>query len=363
MKIKGVQKLWDRYKYAILILLVGAGLLLWPGGTEHTAQTGQTAQQMDMISAQELQTELESILGQIQGVGTVRVLLTADSNGERQLAQNSELRYSGSTAAPEDYSRTSETVLLDLNDQEAPIVTRILYPTYRGGAGGLSGGRPGRCQAGGHRGGVRLDRPEQRPHHRGKMSVIIWRRKGSMRGNIKRNIVVGTMAVLVCAAVGLNWKYSSEEAVQKAEEAGTKILGEAALVSGQEEGTLAESTVYEGDDYFASARLTRQQARDSAISLLEDAAKQEDADQSVANQASESIQVLASYTLKEAQIENLVTAKGYQDCVAFMGDDSLSIVVSTKDGELNATDVAKITDIAMTETGYAANAIRIMAAN
>ena len=142
-----------------------------------------------------------------------------------------------------------------------------------------------------------------------------------MRGNIKRNIVVGTMAVLVCAAVGLNWKYSSEEAVQKAEEAGTKILGEAALVSG------------------------------------------EDADQSVANQASESIQVLASYTLKEAQIENLVTAKGYQDCVAFMGDDSLSIVVSTKDGELNATDVAKITDIAMTETGYAANAIRIMAAN
>ena len=184
-----------------------------------------------------------------------------------------------------------------------------------------------------------------------------------MRGNIKRNIVVGTMAVLVCAAVGLNWKYSSEEAVQKAEEAGTKILGEAALVSGQEEGTLAESTVYEGDDYFASARLTRQQARDSAISLLEDAAKQEDADQSVANQASESIQVLASYTLKEAQIENLVTAKGYQDCVACMGDDSLSIVVSTKDGELNATDVAKITDIAMTETGYAANAIRIMAAN
>lgn len=37
-----------------------------------------------------------------------------------------------------------------------------------------------------------------------------------------------------------------------------------------------------------------------------------------------------------------------------MGDDSLSIVVSTADGTLNSTDVAKITDIAMTETGYAA---------
>ena len=44
--------------------------------------------------------------------------------------------------------------------------------------------------------------------------------------------------------------------------------------------------------------------------------------------------MLASYTLKEAQIENLVTAKGYADCVAFMGEDSVSVVVSTDTGEL-----------------------------
>ena len=92
-----------------------------------------------------------------------------------------------------------------------------------------------------------------------------------MSGNTKRNLVVGTMAVLVCAAVGLNWKYSTQEALQQAEETGTKILGEATLVSGQEGTELAEDTVYEGDDYFASARLTRQQARDNAISMLKEA--------------------------------------------------------------------------------------------
>ena len=70
--------------------------------------------------------------GQIQGVGTVRVLLTVDTDGERQLAQNTELRYSGSAAAPEDYSRTSEPVLLDGGDQEETVVTRTAYPTYRG---------------------------------------------------------------------------------------------------------------------------------------------------------------------------------------------------------------------------------------
>ena len=194
-----------------------------------------------------------------------------------------------------------------------------------------------------------------------------------MRAKWKRNAVIATMAVLVCAAVGLNWKFSGEEAVkgasQDAEAAGTKILGEATLVSGAE-GTaeetgapLDEDAVYSGSDYFASARLTRQQARDNAISLLQEAAEQENADQSVANEASEGIQVLASYTLKEAQIENLVTAKGYQDCVAFMGEDGISIVVSTDDGELTAEDVAKITDIAKSETGYSASGIKIMATN
>ena len=187
-----------------------------------------------------------------------------------------------------------------------------------------------------------------------------------MSAKWKRNTVIATMAVLVCAAVALNWKFSGREAVQDAEETGTKILGEATLVSGQEgdaEGAADEEAVYTGSDYFASARLTRQQARDNAISLLKDAAEQEGADTATANEASESIQVLAAYTMKEAQIENLVTAKGYKDCVAFMGDESISVVVSTGTGELTAEDVAKITDIAMAETGLDAGGIKIMAAD
>ncbi len=191
-----------------------------------------------------------------------------------------------------------------------------------------------------------------------------------MSARLKRNAVVVTMAVLVCAAAALNWKYAGQEAQEGTRDAGTKILGEAALVSGTEDGEDApaaapedETGVYTGSDYFASARLTRQQARDSAITLLQEAAAQENADTAVANEASEGIQALASFTLKEAQIENLVTAKGYADCVAFMGEDSISVVVSTGERELTGEDVAKITDIAMSETGYGAAGIKIMAAN
>ena len=164
-----------------------------------------------------------------------------------------------------------------------------------------------------------------------------------MSARWKRNAVVAVMAVLVCSAVALNWLYTGQE-VQEA--SGGKLLGEAQLVSGKgtektgeeektgegeqapapaEEETGAppdEGMIYTGSDYFASARLTRQQARDNALSLLQEAAEQENADAAVANEASQGIQVLASYTLAEAQIENLVTAKGYTDCVAFMGDRS-----------------------------------------
>lgn len=206
-----------------------------------------------------------------------------------------------------------------------------------------------------------------------------------MSARWKRNAVVAVMAVLVCSAVALNWMYTGQEVQESS--AGGKLLGEAQLVSGQggedakpDEGVKTdgeqtagpaedtgappdEGMIYTGSDYFASARLTRQQARDNAISLLQEAAEQENADAAVANEASQGIQVLASYTLAEAQIENLVTAKGYTDCVAFMGDECVSVVVSTKSGDLTAEDVAKITDITMTETGLPAGNIKIMAAN
>lgn len=129
-KIEGVRKLWDRYKYAALVVLIGAGLLLWPSGGGSTKQN--PLKQAEEQANGNLQAEMEDILGAISGVGQVKVLLTVDSDGERQLAQDTELTYSGDTAAPEDYSRRSETVLVDGGDGDGTVVIRRLYPTYRG---------------------------------------------------------------------------------------------------------------------------------------------------------------------------------------------------------------------------------------
>lgn len=131
MKAEGVRKIWDRYKYAVLVVLIGAGLLLWPSGGSGPGGKLLSSGE-DRAEQPELQTQLEDILSTISGVGQVRVMLTVDSDGERQLAQDTQLSYSGDTAAPEDYSRKSETVLLDGSGGDETVVVRRTWPTYRG---------------------------------------------------------------------------------------------------------------------------------------------------------------------------------------------------------------------------------------
>ena len=168
----------------------------------------------------------------------------------------------------------------------------------------------------------------------------------------KKRAVVATVLLFVCAAVYLNWRYAGN-AVDS-----SKVLGESTLVNAPDDAQEASKPVTE-DDYFSTARLSRKQARDNAISMLKDASTDENADQSVLNEASQTLQVLAGYTVAESQIENLVTAKGYTDCVAFMGAESISVVVEDEDG-LDATDVARIMDIVVQETGYAPNQIKVL---
>ena len=176
--------------------------------------------------------------------------------------------------------------------------------------------------------------------------------------NWKRPAVVLAVLVLVGASVYLNWRYAGNVAETD------KILGQATLVNENGEGvTVSGDAAASENDYFATARLSRKQARDSAISMLQEAELDENATEEVCNEASQTLQVLAGYTVAESQVENLVTAKGYADCVVFMGSDSCSVVVDAGEDGLDATDVARIKDIVINETQYTAGQIKIMEAD
>lgn len=208
-----------------------------------------------------------------------------------------------------------------------------------------------------------------------------------MKEQWKRNAVVATVLLFVCAAVYLNWRYAGDAAgdatpagtqnltaAQDQKDADskdggttTKVLGDAALVGGvptaldESAGGGYEAASPTGS-YFDTARLSRQQSRDNALSLLREASAQENIDQTALDDANRAIQTLAGYTMLEGQIENLVIAKGYADCVAFMGENSISVVVSAAEDGLQMEDVAKIKDIVLSETEYTTDQIKIMEA-
>lgn len=181
----------------------------------------------------------------------------------------------------------------------------------------------------------------------------------------KRNAIVVIIVLFVGAAVYLNWSYGQSADVGAEAEATGKLLGEAALVSGNSESTAdqTEAGVEETKTmtgYFASARLNRQQARDSALEILQQAAEDAMADQTIIDDANASIQALADHTLSEAQIENLVIAKGYADCVCYINESSASVVVAATEAGLTDADTARIAEIVMDETGLNASQIKII---
>jgi len=176
----------------------------------------------------------------------------------------------------------------------------------------------------------------------------------------RRGAVFAVVALMMCVAVYLNWSYGKDAADYAVADGldTAKTLGEAKYVDSQtpsEPGDAAEDA-----GYFFDARLTRQQARDEAIGILKQTAENEAVSADTRNEASEAITVMASNAVKEARIENLIKAKGYEDCVAFINDTGLSIIVSATETGLAAEDVAKIKDIAVGETSLSADLIKIV---
>lgn len=176
----------------------------------------------------------------------------------------------------------------------------------------------------------------------------------------KKNMVAAAVLVTVCAGIYVNWLYTEENSaadltdtldVEKVMSDDSLILSDdAAMVSGDADTTAS--------DYFAAVRLSRQEARDSAVELLQEAMSYSDSTK--AAESSASLEEIVQTALSEAQIESLVIAKGYADCVAYMTNQGISVAVSSPEGGLQAEDVAVIADIVMSQSDYTLSDIRIV---
>ena len=189
-----------------------------------------------------------------------------------------------------------------------------------------------------------------------------------------------TLAAALVVAVYLNWQYArtgvtlEEDAVNVAAAAETEeavsapimdgLMTEAEAVSSANknygEAQLVSVANNSGSKFFEEARLKRTKAHDEAMDAVQKALKS----------ASLSAEEKKSYTQQltgsledlnaENEIETLVRAKGFADCLCFLQSGRADLTVMTSGDALTAAQVAQIRDIVLSKSNVTAQNITIV---
>lgn len=153
-----------------------------------------------------------------------------------------------------------------------------------------------------------------------------------------RFLILG-LSLVLCVAIFANWDRIS--AVNENEET-EKVIGSETYVG--------------GESYFEAARYSRDRVRAETVSALKEIIADEKTDEETKKSAESDVAFYAKASEAENGIENLVKAKGFSECAAFVGKDNVNVVV---EDTLTAEDAAKITDIAVRQTGFTSDAVKI----
>lgn len=175
----------------------------------------------------------------------------------------------------------------------------------------------------------------------------------------KKNLVAAAVLVTVCSGIYINWLYTEQQTAKELTDTldVEKVMSDE-LLQLEGEDMAVSGEVNTATDYFAAVRLSRQQARDSALNLLQEAMATDD--QTKAAESAQNLDEIVQTALTEAQIESLIIAKGYTDCVAYMSPDGISVAVSAPEGGLDSQDVAVIADIVLNQSAYTLDEIRVV---
>lgn len=164
----------------------------------------------------------------------------------------------------------------------------------------------------------------------------------------KRGLVILCAVLLIGVAVYLNyqWFYGDGDDIG---------YGDNNMVGGDGggDGTVNVST------YFSATQLSRQEARDEALEVLQGVVESEEASGEAKDAAMAEMASIALDIQNEANIESLVKAKGFENCVAVISGDKINVIVGSAE-ELVASQVAQINEIVYEATGILPTNVKIM---
>ncbi len=114
-------------------------------------------------------------------------------------------------------------------------------------------------------------------------------------------------------------------------------------------------------DYFAQTILSRKQARDEALEVLKSVAASDSALPETVEGALSDISQIAKDIENESNIETLIQAKGFAECIAVISEGKATVIVQT-DG-LMANEVAQINEIVYETAGILPTDLKIIEKN
>ena len=114
----------------------------------------------------------------------------------------------------------------------------------------------------------------------------------------------------------------------------------------------------EEENYFTATALNRQQSRDEAIDVLKLVSESDESSEEARAEASAKISQIAVDIQNENNIETLVKAKGFEECVAIISENSVSVIVGAD--ELQAAEAAQILAIVYDTTGISPENVSII---
>ncbi len=205
-----------------------------------------------------------------------------------------------------------------------------------------------------------------------------------MHLNFKKNgALISVIVLLLCVAVYLNWSYernnTAEEASSQNLVSDTAGMNEDAITTLASDEERFEKNRWEIETANAGEntatddeRLTRlcadmdemrlslETSRSSELSLLRQTVENTESTAEAKASAEEQIASIAANSVIEAKIESLIVAKGFVDCIALVSADGISVVIVPQEAGLQASDVAKISDIILSETDFDTTQIRVI---
>lgn len=176
----------------------------------------------------------------------------------------------------------------------------------------------------------------------------------------KKQIVLSVLALGLAAAVFLNWKLTSAGDLTAAEQGDGTYLGAAQYVDAKVSSIVSSSEASQGD-YFVNARKEREQARKTQKDLLTEITENLKTDAKAKEEAQAALLALAKSGEIESNIETLLKAKKFEECLAIVNGDQVSVIVRSTG--LVGSQTMQIQDIVRSQMTISLENIKILEIN